>query len=136
MAMAFGNETLNRVFVEYLKPASEAAGFRLVRIDEGPSAGLIDVRLQNEIRTSRFLVADLTDRNPGAYWEAGFAHGLGLPVIYTCEADAFEKKGTHFDTNHFHTIKWDAGNPAEAASRLRDTIRATLPEEAKLGDAQ
>jgi len=135
MAMAFSNETLRRIFVEHFKPASQAAGFNLVRIDDAPPAGLIDVRLQNEIRTSRFLVADLTDHNPGAYWEAGFAHGLGLPVIYTCEDKMFKDPGTHFDTNHFHTIRWNAENPAEAANRLRDTIRATLPQDAKLDDA-
>ncbi len=133
--MDFSNDELNEIFVKYFKPASLAAGFQLVRIDEDVPAGLIDVRLQNEIRTSRFLVADLTNKNPGAYWEAGFALGLGLPVIYTCEAATFEKERTHFDTNHFHTIKWDHANPQEAANRLRDTIRATLPEEAKLDDA-
>jgi hypothetical protein len=44
-------------------------------------------------KDARFLVADLTDRCPGAYWEAGFAHGLGKPVIYMCELKTFEDEG-------------------------------------------
>lgn len=134
MAMAFKNETLNEIFINYFKPAAKAAGFDLIRVDENPPAGLIDAHLQNEIRTSRFLVADLTDRNPGAYWEAGFAAGLGKPVIYTCKKQVFETKRTHFDTNRFHTIRWEKEKPAEAGSKLKETIRATLPAEAKLTD--
>jgi hypothetical protein len=37
------------------------------------------------ILASRFVISDLTHDSPGAYWEAGFGEGLGLPVIYTCE---------------------------------------------------
>ena len=74
-------------------------------------AGSIDERLRVEIRRSRFLIADLTDRNAGAYWEAGFAEGLGKPVIYTCEKSVFEEEKTHFDTNHMHTVLWDFFEP-------------------------
>ena len=134
MAMDFSNIVLSNIFVEHLKPAARAAGFELIRLDENPPAGLIDARLQNEIRSARFLVADLTDRNPGAYWEAGFASGLGRPVIYLCEKSAFSEKSTHFDTNHFHTILWEASSPAAVAQKLKNTIRATLPREATLQD--
>jgi hypothetical protein len=131
MAMDYGNKELTRLFREHLKPASLAAGFELTRLDENPPAGLIDARLENEIRRARFLVADLTDRNPGAYWEAGFAAGLGKPVIYMCERSVFDSKSTHFDTNHFHTIQWEPGAPSAAGEKLKNTIRASLPAEAK-----
>jgi len=134
MAMDYGNAILGQLFSDHLKPASRAAGFELVRLDENPPAGLIDARLQNEIRSARFLVADLSDRNPGSYWEAGFASGLGKPVIYMCERSVFDEKSTHFDTNHFHTILWEAAAPEAAADKLKNTIRATLPAEAKLQD--
>ena len=99
-----------------------------------PKAGLIDDRLRVEIQTSRFLIADLTHENAGAYWEAGYAEGLGKPVIYTCEKAKFEEQKTHFDTNHHLTVVWDADNLSEAADELKATIRATLPGEAKLTD--
>jgi nucleoside 2-deoxyribosyltransferase len=90
--------------------------------------------LRVEIRTSRFLIADLTHGNQGAYWEAGFAEGLGKPVIYTCEKSQFEIYKTHFDTNHHLTVKWDKEQPEEFKKKLKDTIRATLPDEAVLMD--
>jgi len=134
MAMKFGDETLNRIVEEFFKPAVEQAGFQLWRLDDLPRAGLIDDRLRVEIRTSRFLIADLTHENAGAYWEAGFAEGLGKPVIYTCERIKFDKDKTHFDTNHHLTVIWDVENPGEGAENLKATIRATLPDEAKLTD--
>jgi hypothetical protein len=134
MAMEFGNVTLDRVFLEALKPAAVATGFDLRRLDEKPRAGLIDDRLRVEIRNARFLVADLTNENPGAYWEAGFAEGLARPVIYTCEKSKFAKEKTHFDTNHHLTIIWDINDLASAAEKLKATIRATLPGDAKMVD--
>jgi transposase-like protein len=133
MAMPFGYPTLDKVFAHF-KSAVAQTGFDLRRIDERPKAGLIDDRLRVEINTSRFLVAELTEENRGAYWEAGFAEGLGRPVIYTCEREHFKKISTHFDTNHHLTVQWELDKIDEALDELKATIRATLPGEAKLQD--
>lgn len=134
MAMQFGDTELDKIVEEHFKPAVKATGFDLKRLDDGQPAGLIDDRLRVEIRQSRFLIADLTHDNRGAYWEAGYAEGLGKPVIYTCRKDVFvdKAKGTHFDTNHHLTVVWEAERLPEALEKLKATIRATLPEEAKL----
>lgn len=134
MAMQFGNAELDQIVEEHFKPAVKAVGFDLKRLDDGQPAGLIDDRLRVEIRQSRFLIADLTHENRGAYWEAGYAEGLGKPVIYTCRKDVFDDKtkGTHFDTNHHLTVVWEADKLPEAIEKLRATICATLPGEAKL----
>ena len=95
---------------------------------------MIDNRLRVEIRRSRFMIAELTDSNRGAYWEAGFAEGLGLPVIYTCEESYFREKRTHFDTGHQHTVVWREDEMENAIEDLKATIRATLPADAKLSD--
>ena len=133
MAMQFNDAELDAVFKDYFEPAVAATGFKLRRIDDGQAAGLIDDKLRVAIRQARFIVADLTHQNRGAYWEAGYAEGLGKPVIYTCRKDIFEDKnqGTHFDTNHHLTVVWEPGKLEKAAARLKDTIRATLPEDAK-----
>ncbi|MBJ6728024.1 hypothetical protein [Geomesophilobacter sediminis] len=133
MAMPFGKEIIDNVFKVFKKVVKQT-GFDLVKLDEKPRAGSIDDRLRVEIRTSMFLIAELTDGNHGAYWEAGFAEGLGKPVIYTCERSFFKSKGTHFDTNHLHTVIWEIDKLEEAAELLKITIRATLPDEAKLED--
>ena len=136
MAMQFGDSELNHVYESCFKPAVGDTGFTLKKLDEQQPAGLIDDRLRVEIRQARFLIADLTHQNKGAYWEAGFAEGLGRPVVYTCRKDVFEdkNKGPHFDTNHHLTVVWEPNKLDEAASRLKNTIRATLPDEAKLSD--
>lgn len=136
MAMKFGDPELDAVFKDHFKRAVQQAGFNLQRLDEAPRAGLIDDRMRLEIRTSRFLIADLTHGNAGAYWEAGYAEGLGRPVIYTCRKDVFddEKKRPHFDTNHHLTVIWDPSAPDDAVTRLKTVIRVTLPAEAILED--
>ena len=132
MAMDFKNTVLSDILNRCFKPAVAKAGFVLKPINEAQPAGLIDNQIRAAILSGRFVVADLTDDNNGAYFEAGFAEGLGRPVIYTCEAEKFSKKNTHFDTNHMVTIPWDVTQLDEAASKLTATIRWTLPGEAKM----
>lgn len=134
MAMKFGDATLNSILNLTFKPAAKRAGFDLFKMDDRPMAGLIDDRMRVELRAADFVVADLTHDSPGAYWEAGFAEGLGKPVIYTCERSKFEAKQTHFDTNHHLTIVWDIANPDDSGRRFTETIRATLPHLARLID--
>jgi len=137
MAMQYDNEQLTTIFTDVFQGAVEKTGFDLRRLVDMPQpAGLIDDDLRVKMRASRFLIADLTDRNPGAYWEAGYAEGLGKHVIYTCRKDVFEdsKSCPHFDTNHHLTILWDSDQPQEAGEKLKTTIRATLPGEAELTD--
>jgi len=134
MAMQYGNQDLDRLVKDVFKPAVSKTGFDLRRLDENQRAGLIDDRLRVEIRNARFMIADLTDDNQGAYWEAGFAEGLSKPVIYICEEKKFKEKKTHFDTNHHLTVRWDKDSPQDAAEELKATIRATLPDEARMTD--
>jgi hypothetical protein len=138
MAMPFGDVRLDTIVKDHFVPAARRAGYDLRRLNEGQPAGLIDDQLRVRLRTARFVIADLTSGNQGAYWEAGFAEGLDTPVIYTCERSVFDspdrKKGTHFDTNHHVTVLWEADKLEFAASELTTRIRATLPHEAKLED--
>lgn len=134
IAMKFGDPLLDKLLAEILKPCAKQAGFELYRLDDTPRAGLIDDRLRVEIQSSDFLVADLTHDNPGAYWEAGYAEGLGKPVIYICEKEKFESDKTHFDTNHHLTIIWDKNALQKAGEDMKATIRATLPHLAKQED--
>jgi hypothetical protein len=67
-------------------------------------------------------------------WEAGFADGLGLPVIYTCRRREWEQAKTHFDTKHMRTIIWDVADFKPSENELTAVIRATLRSEAKQSD--
>jgi hypothetical protein len=134
MAMQFGDTELNHVVDTCFRPAVDQAGITLRVLTDGQPAGSIDDQLRVALRTSRFVIADLSHGNRGAYWEAGFAEGLGRPVIYTCKEELWDDPETrpHFDTNHLLTISWNVAALEIARERLTATIRATLPGEAKM----
>ena len=125
VAMWF-DDSMEGVFENGIKPAIKAAGYEPLRVDRKPTLGKIDDQIIAEIRQSRFLVADFTHGDDGArgsvYFEAGFAHGLGKPVIYTCHRDMVEK--LHFDTRQYSHIVW--ATPEELCEQLQNRIRALL----------
>lgn len=135
MAMPFDPQAPMRTAYPFFQRAAERAGFQLVNsLLEEPTAGQIDDRLLVEIRTSKFLIADLTGRNSNVCWEAGFAEGLDKKVIYTCEESDFQKNKTPFDVNHFHTVTWKSEQPDKVEDRLTAVIRNTFPADAKMED--
>lgn len=139
MAMKFNDAELDALFVEHLRPAIRQTGFDLRRNDgDHKTAGAIDNRMRVEIRTCRFLLCDLSHGNQGAYWEAGFAEGLGRPVIYLCRRDTFAhpdpRQRPHFNIANQAIIVWDPADPAPAMRELKAMVRATLPAEARLED--
>jgi nucleoside 2-deoxyribosyltransferase len=87
---------------------------------------VIDNILRAQIRDSAFVLADLTHDNYGAYWEAGYAEGLGKPVIYLCEKAKFDNMKTHFDTNHSTTVLWTTEDMDRFKQELTSTIRRSL----------
>ncbi len=100
----------------------------------GRRAPLIDNQIRAALLSARFVISDLTQGSYGAYWEAGFAEGLGIPVIYTCEKTEWKENKTHFDTNHMATVIWDVADLKTAENALVAMIRATLRAEAKQTD--
>jgi hypothetical protein len=107
-------------------PAIEQSGYKPFRIDKKEHNNKIDDEIIAEIRRSRFVVADFTsepDRaRGGVYYEAGFAHGLGIPVIWTCDEDSL--KYLHFDTRQYAHIVWKT--PADLFQQLKNRIGATI----------
>jgi nucleoside 2-deoxyribosyltransferase len=136
MAMQFNVAEINVAYEQCFKKAAEDAGFGLRILTEGQGAGLIDDQLRVAIRAAKFLVADVSTGNRGAYWEAGFAEGLGRPVIYTCKEEVFNDRNhqhhPHFDTNHMNTVLWTPNNFHQARRRLTATLRNTFPTEAPM----
>jgi hypothetical protein len=134
MAMAFNEPDVRSALEACFKPAVKRAGFELRPLTEGQGAGLIDDQMRVALRRARFVISDLSHDNRGAYWEAGFAEGLGKPVIYTCRSDVWNSQSSHFDTNHLVTVIWDPSNLGDAERRLTATVRATLPGDSVMSD--
>ena len=127
VAMWF-DPSMQAVWEDGIRPGIAAAGYVPLRIDQKEHANKIDDEIIAEIRRSRFVVADFTQGDGGArggvYYEAGFAHGLGIPVIFTCRSNVFDK--LHFDTRQYNHIGWDT--PQELCERLTKRIGAVVGE--------
>ena len=105
------------------RPALESKGFVPIRIDLVQHNNRIDDEIIAEIRRSGLLVADFTGNRQGVYFEAGFALGLGIPVIWTCRETDIEE--VHFDTRQYNHILWS--DPEDLKEKLRNRIAATIP---------
>jgi len=107
VAMWF-DDTMNDAWEKGFEPAIIDAGYKPMRIDRKEHINKIDDEIIAEIRRSRFVVADFTSKpkeaRGGVYYEAGFAHGLNIPVIYTCRKDRLDD--VHFDTRQFNHLTW------------------------------
>ena len=127
LAMKFGNDALDDFVRDVLKPCvKDRIGFDVFDMRDVAEAGLIDNLMRARIRDAAFVLVDLTHDNPGAYWEAGYAEGLGKPVIYICEKTKFEQKNTHFDTNHSTTVPWSSIETERFKLEIVATLRRSL----------
>ena len=80
----------------------------------------ITPELLKHIKNSKFVVVDLTHQNNGAYFEEGYAMGLGKPVIQLCRIGM----NLHFDVAQKNTIMWDT--ESDIPQRLKNRIIATI----------
>ena len=126
LALKFNDEILDRFVQAHVKPAITELGYELRTMQDTARPGIIDNLMRIDIRDSAFVIADLTHDNPGAYWEAGYAEGLGKPVLYICEKSKFVASKTHFDTSHSTTVQWDVEDPDTFKREIIATLRRSL----------
>ena len=148
-------ENAIRPAIEFIEAGQDAPRYRCVRVDSVEHVNDINDEMIAQIRRSKFLVCDLTGYRGGVYFEAGFAYGLGLPVIYTCRQDwcdadvfvdardrpvtelkdsrgrwvAIKKEGIHFDLAHRNRIVWQGDTPDQLAAfrkQLTHRIQAVV----------
>ena len=133
IAMWFGNEKesekdMNDLYDYGIDIAVKNTGYKALRIDRKRNVNKIDDEIIAEIRRSRFLIADYTHGKDGVrggvYYEAGFAEGLGIPVLRSCRSGQFGD--LHFDTRQYYHIKWET--PEELRKGLEDRIHALIGE--------
>lgn len=119
VAMWFSEE-VHDAWQEGIKPALDSLGWQGLRIDELEHNEMIDDKIVAEIRKSSLLVADFTGHRQGVYFEAGFALGLGIPVIWCCREDMIAE--AHFDTRQYNHIVWTT--PSDLREKLVNRIEA------------
>ena len=122
IAMWFSDET-KEIWENGYEKALKEVDYIPIKINLVEHNEKIDDRIIAEIRKSRLLIADFTGNRGGVYFEAGFAMGLNIPVIWTC------KKGhtneLHFDTRQYNHIIYETSE--ELREKLISRIEATLP---------
>ena len=117
-------EEVGELFTQAIGPAISSAGYRPERIDQQEFIHRIDDEIIAMIRRSRFIVADFTDQRGGVYYEAGFAFGLNIPVVYMCREDEIGK--VHFDNRQYNFILWTLDKLPEAKKALQNRIEKVL----------
>jgi hypothetical protein len=121
VAMAF-HPSLDAAYEHGIKPAIEASGLKPIQLSKLQHNQIVDDVMLAAIRRGRLTVADVTLQRHGVYFEAGFALGLGRPVIWACRQDDFAN--VHFDTRQYNYIVWT--DPEDLRARLTVRIQATV----------
>jgi hypothetical protein len=125
VAMSF-DPSLRSTYLNAIAPAIASAGYTPYRVDSAPHLDRIDVKIVAEIKQSHFLVADVTQQKPGVYYEAGFAQGLGIPVIWCVKKN--DLPNVHFDTRQYNHLLWESED--ELRESLASFIVATIGKRA------
>jgi hypothetical protein len=109
-----------------IKQAIIETGFIPIIVDEihVKSDVTINDEILASIKKSRFCISDFTQQKNGVYFEAGYALGRGLKVIYTCTREDFNN--AHFDINHYLHILYDT--PEQLKKGLIDKIEAWIKD--------
>ncbi len=136
---------MDGLFDTALEPTLRACGYAPFRVDREHHNNKIDDEIIANIRKSRIFVGDLTGMRPNVFYEAGFAHGLGVPVLLSCNEShvgsfiratpngAVDPTVEHsswfkqvadaaFDIRQYLILPWST--PADLATKLENRIRA------------
>lgn len=108
-----------------IEKAIDESGFRSVCIKNEQFPETIMEKALGEIRKSRFIVVDLTGERVDVAFEAGFAFGLGIEIIYVYSKEKYKDdlpKG--FYARHFQCHGY--GNKEELKEIVKNTISARI----------
>jgi len=115
----------NELYDEVIKPTVESFGIECVRADDFYTSGLILNDIAQSILESQLIIADITPDNPNVFYEVGFAHGMGKPVILLSEKN---REKLPFDVSAFRTLFYDnsIGGKRKVEERLTKFITSIL----------
>lgn len=131
--MAFDHNDTDSIF-QQMKHTLGEIGVSLRRVDRIEHNDDIDDRIILEIRQADFVIADLTYARPSVYFEAGYAQGRPVPVVYTARKDHFHLRSddshgnfrVHFDLQMRNIIVWARPGDAMFAKRLNTRVNKLI----------
>jgi len=117
-------EGLNKIFSTYVKEGIEELGFNYVVVNQDTTEH--DKAISDEIiaklKSSRIVIADFTNHRNSVYFEAGFAMGMKIPIIWTCKEGHTEELS--FDTRQYPHLVWKDGE--DLKEQIMNRIRVIL----------
>ena len=116
VASVIGDPTVNNLY-SHIMSVCEELGHKAVRIDLTEPESTITEAILKTIAESKAVMADLTFGRPSVYFEAGFAHGLGIPLLLTCRKDHLrgieDHLRVHFDLEQYKISFWQSVNSGD-----------------------
>ena len=138
------NVFVSMAFNDGTRDTREAIRQGIIKADYSPE--FIDEIIHNHqivpemfrlIRECRFLILEISDPNYGAYYEAGYALGMGKEIIICCSKEVFTKEyetdeekkyqkylKPHFDIAQKQILVWD--NYEDLSHKLSEWIKAII----------
>ena len=105
-----------------IEDACRATGWEGITIDKEEYVGGVSDEIIAKINQSRFVIAEFSENKHGVYYEAGYAEGRNLTVIYVVKEE--EMQNVHFDTKHINHITWK--DTSELRTKLINRINAVI----------
>ena len=109
---------------EAIRQGIVKAGFSPEFLDEIIHNEQIVPKMFRLIRECRFLILEVSDPNYGAYYEAGYATGLGKEIIICCSEEVFHTESPHFDIAQKQILIWK--DYEDLTKKLSEWIRALI----------
>jgi len=110
VACAFGYDDVDKLYEKEFAPACGEVNYTPIRVDMNEPPQTITESIIEGITKSACVIADLTYARPSVYFEVGFAHGLGIPLLLTCRKDHYRGKNdgmrVHFDLEQYKISYW------------------------------
>lgn len=125
IVMPFGDEDLNVVYEDFVKPIAEAeCGLICERGDDVFGSNVIMDDILTSIGHSDLVIADLTRKNANVFYEVGICHALGKPVLLLAQSI----EDVPFDLRHRRVLLYEytPRGCKRLESRLKENIENIL----------
>lgn len=127
IVMPFG-AIFSTEYERIIRPAVEESGLQCIRGDEIYSKPRIMDDIWKSIRAARFIIAELTGKNPNVFYEVGLAQAIGKPIIIITR----DENDVPFDLKALRYLYYDVQNPfwgEDLKARIKAMIQSVLKED-------
>ena len=115
------HEPFDAIYDEHIKPVLEKK-FRPRRADTIFRSSEIIEDIWEYINKAKFIIADVTGKNPNVFYELGIAHTVGKEVFIITQND----EDVPFDVKHRRFFKYS--NDGDGLQKLQDNLQKAIQE--------